>query len=98
MKLLKSLAIAVTVVAVSAPAFAGRDQSQIMQQGRTATRTQVDVSACDAARKVVPPLDHGPHAQTTPWLNKQRLQEAKEACDRMQAKETSETMQSPKPK
>lgn len=34
MKLLKSLVIAVTAVAISAPAFAGRDQSQIMQQDR----------------------------------------------------------------
>jgi len=34
MKLLKSFAFAVTALAISAPAFAGRDQSQIMQQDR----------------------------------------------------------------
>ncbi|HEX9432427.1 MAG TPA: hypothetical protein VF936_06525 [Burkholderiales bacterium] len=34
MKLLKSFAITVTALAISAPAFAGRDQSQLMQQQR----------------------------------------------------------------
>lgn len=34
MKLLKSFAIAVTALAISAPAFAGRDESQIIQQDR----------------------------------------------------------------
>ena len=34
MKLLKSFAIAATAVAISGPAFAGRDESQIMQQDR----------------------------------------------------------------
>ena len=34
MKVLKSFLLAATAVAISAPAFAGRDQSQIMQQER----------------------------------------------------------------
>ena len=42
MKLLKSFAIAVTALAISAPAFAGRDQSQIMQQDRAIKKMRTE--------------------------------------------------------
>lgn len=42
MKLLKSLAIAVTAFAMSAPSFAGRDESQIMQQERAVKKMRVE--------------------------------------------------------
>jgi hypothetical protein len=44
MKLLKSLAVAVTTLAISAPAFAGRDQSQIMQNDQAVKRLQAERS------------------------------------------------------
>ena len=42
MKLLTSLVIAATAVAISAPAFAGRDQSQIMQQDRAIKKLRAE--------------------------------------------------------
>ena len=39
------------------------------------------LTACastDGPKRVVLPLDHGPHAQTTPWENKQRLLRAEQ--------------------
>lgn len=42
MKLLNSLAIAAMAVAISAPAFAGRDESQIMQQDRAAKKMRAE--------------------------------------------------------
>jgi hypothetical protein len=42
MKLLKSLVIAATAAALSAPAFAGRDQSQIMQQDQAVKKMRAE--------------------------------------------------------
>ena len=42
MKLLKSFAIAVTALAISAPASAGRDESQIMQQDRAVKKMRAE--------------------------------------------------------
>lgn len=42
MKLFKSFAIAVTALAISAPAFAGRDESQIMQHDRAVKKMRAE--------------------------------------------------------
>jgi len=64
--------------AVSIPAVAGRDAAQISQQEKANQATaeqhaKEEAKAGKAATRIVLPLDHGPHAQTTPWVNKQRL-------------------------
>jgi type II secretory pathway pseudopilin PulG len=70
--------VAMTVTtAVSVPAFAGRDAAQISQQEKSnqtvaAQRAQETARLGKAATKIVLPLDHGPRAETTPWLNQQR--------------------------
>ena len=45
MKLLKLFVVAATSVAISAPAFAGRDQSQIMQQERAVKKMRAEALA-----------------------------------------------------
>ena len=59
------------------PALAGPDW-QMIERARENQRAQVaefenlaTEQKC-SARKLVMPLDHGPRAQTTPYLNKQR--------------------------
>ena len=89
---LAMLALTSLAAAVASTAYAGRDVGQIDQQekaNRAAAeqRSQGDARARNTARRVVLPLDHGPHAQTTPWLNKQRLLRAKA----MESGATSET-------
>lgn len=79
--------IVVTIVsaAVSLPAFAGRDAGQTMQQEKANTaaaqeRTQHQAGCDTAAERLALPLDHGPRADTTPWLNQQRRLRAIEKC------------------
>jgi len=73
------LTFAMTAIAVvSVPAYAGRDAGQIMEQNKANTAVaeqsaQEKARTGKAATRIVLPLDHGPHAQTTPWANKQRL-------------------------
>ena len=59
------------------PAFAGPDW-QVIEQARKNKRAEVaqmekltPAEKC-AARQLVQPLDHGPRAQSTPYLNEQR--------------------------
>jgi type II secretory pathway pseudopilin PulG len=72
-----TVVIAITA-AVSIPAVAGRDAAQISQQEKAnqamaEQHAKEEAKAGKAATRIVLPLDHGPHAQTTPWVNKQRL-------------------------
>lgn len=74
---LTMLALTSLAAAVASTAYAGRDVGQIDQQEK-ANRAATEQRSADArtqstARRLILPLDHGPHAQTTPWLNKQRL-------------------------
>jgi len=67
--------------AVSLSAYAGRDGGQIMEQDKAnkavaEQRAQEEARTGKTAKRIVLPLDHGPHAQATPWLNKQRLLQA----------------------
>lgn len=52
---------------------------KLIEQARKANspEAQAKVPEC-AQRKVVLPLDHGPRAQTTPWMNQQRLKKLAE--------------------
>ena len=81
--LLIALIGAVTIVA-ALPAIAGPDFRAIEQarKAHQATRiarhgdAQAPASAdriALASHKLVLPLDHGPRAQSTPWLNQQRV-------------------------
>jgi len=65
------------IAAVAVPAFAGRDAAQISQQEKSSQavaeqRAHETARLGKAATKIVLPLDHGPRAETTPWLNQQR--------------------------
>jgi len=80
------LTVVITVTAaVSLPAVAGRDGTQISQQEK-ANQAVAEQHAQEAARsskaatKIVLLLNHGPHVQTTPWNNKQRLLRAEAAA------------------
>jgi hypothetical protein len=57
----------VSILGTILPAVAGPD-FHLIEQARKAHVAQSVL----AARQLVLPLDHGPRAQTTPWLNKQR--------------------------
>ena len=80
---------AMTVIAfASIPASAGRDAGQMMQQEQAnkvaaAQRAQEEAKCGKTAAKIVLPLDHGPRAETTPWVNQQRRLRAAamEKCD-----------------
>ena len=52
---------------------------QIFQDARCAVAAQVRRRShghelLETSKKFVLPLDHGPRAETTPWLNQQRMQ------------------------
>lgn len=77
-KLLITLASAIAL-GTTLPAFAGPDWQSI-EQARANHRAQAariekltPEEKC-AAKRLVLPLDHGPHAQTTPYANEQRKQ------------------------
>jgi hypothetical protein len=82
-KLLISLLVAASA-AVAIPVHAGRDGDQIYLQEKAnqaaATQRAQEAAQPRSARKIILPLDHGPRADTTPWLNKQRLLRVEKAC------------------
>lgn len=98
-KLLITLAGALAIGAVF-PANAGPDwqlieqarkaksaklQQEATQQKQNSAQTQA-TSANEAPKRIVLPLDHGPRAQVTPWVNQQRLRRAEqEARDKAAA-------------
>jgi hypothetical protein len=73
------LAFAITTIAIVAhSAYAGPDVGQTMERDKAAAehRALEERSNAKALPRIALPLDHGPHAQTTPWANKQRLRQA----------------------
>ncbi len=90
-KLLDTLIGAVALSAML-PAFAGPDW-QAIEQARKHKHVQVaqadSPEAKCAAKRLVLPLDHGPRAQTTPYLNerrKARFEAEQKACKEAAAK------------
>lgn len=71
MKRLFTMLVGVVACGAALPAFAGPDW-QAIEQARKHKQAQF-AEAC-AAKRLVLPLDHGPRAQTTPYLNEQRRQ------------------------
>lgn len=77
MKKLIAIMIGTIALGASLSAFAGPDW-QTIEQARKNARAQVDKTEktmsedkC-AENHLVLPIDHGPRAQTTPYLNRQR--------------------------
>lgn len=73
------------VVSISLPAYAGPD-FRIIEKGRSARQAEIqhspglnpkDAAGCPPD-KLVLPLDHGPRARTTPYLNERRRQRYEE--------------------
>ena len=94
MKKLLKLLIGAVALSAMLPAFAGPDWRAI-EQARKNKRMQVapadktsPETSC-AAKRLVLPLDHGPRAQTTPYLNKKRrasFEAEQKACKEAAAK------------
>jgi len=77
MKKLLTILVGMLAVGAMLPAFAGPDW-QAIEQARMNKRAQVTQpeklapqEKC-AAKRLVLPLDHGPRAQTTPYMNEKR--------------------------
>jgi len=79
--IMKKLLIAIAAVltlGTSLPAFAGVD-FQALEHARNAQRAQnarpgnANPQGRDTPTPLVLPLDHGPRAQSTPYLNQQRV-------------------------
>jgi hypothetical protein len=95
-KLITNLAGALALTVVL-PAFAGPDW-QAIEQARRSKRVQLTqaeqarpADMC-AAMRLVLPLDHGPRAQTTPYLNEKRkaaFEAELKACKEAAAKGTT---------
>lgn len=77
MKKLITTLVGIATLGASLSAFAGPDW-QAIEQARKSAHTQTvnaeKVAPSDkcAEKRLVLPLDHGPRAQTTPYLNRQR--------------------------
>jgi hypothetical protein len=76
-----------SLLVLSAPSWAGRDAGQMIAQDKAnkdvIARRQAALNAAastpQAANEVLP-LDHGPRATTTPWLNAQRRLHERDAA------------------
>ncbi len=75
MKKLLITLIGIITFSATFPAVAGPDFQAIEQARKAASQTVAASSAsgkdCES-QKLILPLDHGPRAQTTPYLNQQR--------------------------
>lgn len=71
-------AFAVASAGMALSALAGPDW-QLIEQARKASLVEAQAQVRGGTPgRVALPLDHGPRAQTTPWLNQQRLKRAEE--------------------
>lgn len=80
-KLLITLAGVLTLGAIM-PAIAGPD-FQAIEQGRKAAQLRAAAEKGCESRRLVLPVDHGPRATSTPYLNqlrKQRFEAEMKAC------------------
>ena len=76
-----------SLLVVSVPSWAARDAGQMIAQDKAnrdvIARRQAALDDAASARPVaneVLPLDHGPRATTTPWLNAQRRLHERDAA------------------
>lgn len=94
MKKLITILAGTFVLGAMVPAFAGPDWQAIEQARKNkreqlATEEKLSSQEKCAAKRLVLPLDHGPRAQTTPYLNekrKARFEEELKACKDAAAK------------
>lgn len=80
-RLLITLAGVLTLGA-TVPAIAGPD-FQAIEQGRKAARLRAETEKGCESRRLVLPVDHGPRATSTPYLNQlrqQRFEAEMKAC------------------
>lgn len=86
-KLLITLAGVLTLGA-TLPAVAGPD-FQVIEQGSKAAQARAATGKSCEFRRLVLPLDHGPRATSTPYLNqlrKERFEAEMKACRKAAAK------------
>jgi hypothetical protein len=94
MKKLLAFVIGAIALTSTLPVFAGPDW-QVIEQGRKnqqATQAEQARTGDKCAMRLVLPLDHGPHAQSTPYLNEQRkanFEAGQKACKEAAAKGTT---------
>jgi hypothetical protein len=86
-RLVANACLLASAVALAPPSWAARDAGQMIAQDKAnqdvIARRQAalaDVASAPEADNDVLPLDHGPRATTTPWLNAQRRLHAREAA------------------
>lgn len=84
MKILLLTILSAVTLSAAIPAIASPDFQALEQARKAASHTGATPEARDknyASKKLILPLDHGPHAQTTPYLNQLRRQYTTEHSD-----------------
>lgn len=79
----------VLTLGATLPAIAGPD-FQLIEQGRKALQARAATEKDCESRRLVLPLDHGPRATSTPYLNqlrKERFDAEMKACKEAAAKQ-----------
>ena len=86
MNLLLATAVGLGICALATSALAGRDAGEFEGAIKATPITAASPSAAPhtSTTTVVLPLDHGPHAVTTPWANRQLLRKAQAAASARQ--------------
>ena len=90
MKIFPLIIAAALNVAVLNSAFAAKDEVLIQttrknQLAYDAAQAAAQSAQPAAAKPLVLPLDHGPHAVVTPWVNQQRRLHAAEEAEKAKA-------------
>lgn len=87
MNISPKIALIIFSASIQSLAFATEEQNGLSQKAdeeknltttNTAKKTTATLAAC--MEKLVLPLDHGPRAQSTPWLNQLRRQNFEKEC------------------
>ena len=99
MKFLTQLCVTLPLgMFVLSPAFAQQAANPVIQDAAVATQPNLSGTNSTSPKpaseqtRLVLPLDHGPHATTTPWANERRRLQAQQ-----KNKETDGSMSSAKP-
>lgn len=70
--LVGALALSAMLPAIAGPDWQAIEQSRKNKRAQVARLEKLTPAEQCAARRLVLPLDHGPRAQSTPYLNQQR--------------------------